>query len=876
MQKQHMMPTSPYPTSMLDIPRSNNEEILRALREKRRREQEEKERLIEEFRGMSGVEPFHRVDDKAPTVIEKISQGLQQKTEQRFDQQVKNVAFDIRKLPADPTVGVEEEVGEVPDYGGKLGGFEERQLVREDVRNPEYRGILDSGLQAGEVADPSKHVLLANLKANASESSAGKEEKKQTRDWMAFLLENYKGKRRGMERFIEGVKPAMNAGEEHDIRVPFKNSEGNTIHIQTGELEGETGTKEWGEGILKRLGLLKKWKKESQPPSPAEFTDSEGADKYLYPSDIGDVRGTLHGYKDIMKLTPDRRKVLYSDKGRRIDILANATPQERRALLKEIYSPSSTTKIAFTGASYAPRFKAWLDEAEGDQKSVDDAMQSMVMVGHKFKNSELGSLLRGDKIFQMIMKLRRAGGKRSWGKEITLEKALESDPTFKFGYPQPLKDKLKAEREAIKELPNAEKFKRDAKAVIKALTVAERNFRQAYRDGSKMAVGIGVNDQNKQAGNKWLNTYENGVTILSEEDREIINMGYLMRNQLRQNEDGSYRDTGVSTILQWIEENGGEDAQPSLAAVLGPIHQFGSKKGLRIKVDTEASEEKQQAELDEQVAENVRLGGWDQSFTWMKRRFQELKAYKGGQLARKLYTHPRTSVIVPSEKIETHEAKFQLPTGAADGGLFFSNRVDGHDEYIGSGRKGNVFGKGNLISVVRDGNRRFKLSLITKEGEWPIRADGVDNSLSLPDNLTSGKIAGGRTIDNYSKDINYVMGEGIVEILGEDEDDSRKGEDGKKRNQVLIGLLGDQGVLLDYINHRSKVLKGKAPPANDFLTQGIAPKNRKAFSHIVGAGEWYKEIALRYGVTVEQLRKWNKGRMKDGEWGNEGDTLVIQ
>ena len=115
MQKQHMMPTSPYPTSMLDIPRSNNEEILRALREKRRREQEEKERLIEEFRGMSGVEPFHRVDDKAPTVIEKISQGLQQKTEQRFDQQVKNVAFDIRKLPADPPVGVEEEVGEVPD-----------------------------------------------------------------------------------------------------------------------------------------------------------------------------------------------------------------------------------------------------------------------------------------------------------------------------------------------------------------------------------------------------------------------------------------------------------------------------------------------------------------------------------------------------------------------------------------------------------------------------------------------------------------------------------------------------------------------------------------------------------------------------------------
>ena len=211
MQKQHMMPTSPYPTSMLDIPRSNNEEILRALREKRRREQEEKERLIEEFRGMSGVEPFHRVDDKAPTVIEKISQGLQQKTEQRFDQQVKNVAFDIRKLPADPTVGVEEEVGEVPDYGGKLGGFEERQLVREDVRNPEYRGILDSGLQAGEVADPSKHVLLANLKANASESSAGKEEKKQTRDWMAFLLENYKGKRRGMERFIEGVNTAMNA-----------------------------------------------------------------------------------------------------------------------------------------------------------------------------------------------------------------------------------------------------------------------------------------------------------------------------------------------------------------------------------------------------------------------------------------------------------------------------------------------------------------------------------------------------------------------------------------------------------------------------------------------------------------------------------------
>lgn len=67
-------------------------------------------------------------------------------------------------------------------------------------------------MQAGEVADPSKHVLLANLKANASESSAGKEEKKQTRDWMAFLQENYKGRKRGMERFIEGVKTAMNAG----------------------------------------------------------------------------------------------------------------------------------------------------------------------------------------------------------------------------------------------------------------------------------------------------------------------------------------------------------------------------------------------------------------------------------------------------------------------------------------------------------------------------------------------------------------------------------------------------------------------------------------------------------------------------------------
>lgn len=48
---------------------------------------------------------------------------------------------------------------------------------------------------------------------------------------------------------------------------------------------------------------------EGEPtPSPAEFTDSEGADKYLYPSDIGDVRGTLHGYKDIMKLTPTEER----------------------------------------------------------------------------------------------------------------------------------------------------------------------------------------------------------------------------------------------------------------------------------------------------------------------------------------------------------------------------------------------------------------------------------------------------------------------------------------------------------------------------------------------------------------------------------------
>lgn len=42
---------------------------------------------------------------------------------------MKNVAFDIRKLPADPTVGVEEEVGEVPDYGGKLGALRSVNLL---------------------------------------------------------------------------------------------------------------------------------------------------------------------------------------------------------------------------------------------------------------------------------------------------------------------------------------------------------------------------------------------------------------------------------------------------------------------------------------------------------------------------------------------------------------------------------------------------------------------------------------------------------------------------------------------------------------------------------------------------------------------------
>ena len=313
-------------------------------------------------------------------------------------------------------------------------------------------------------------------------------------------------------------------------------------------------------------------------------------------------------------------------------------------------------------------------------------------------------------------------------------------------------------------------------------------------------MGVGVNDQSGDI-------YKNH-TVVSLKDRDLINQNYLLGNQLKM-KDGKYENRGIAFYMKRIRESKGaerESLKKGLAAIFGVPHQYGVQKLKNLK-DADSWDS-----FDGVVASNARIGGLDQSFEFMKRRFDEVVGYRDGKVARQLYIDPQTSVLDNNSENNTFTEGFSIRRTEDYGPLLFGNRAGkiGGDDTPIYGMKDEDY-----IRIGKNANGAFVKTVGTKDGEYNVsnqwtaspvkpgsREDGEPYKVQSI-NFQS-KVEGGLTLAKMKnrEGGEFKKKEALVQINNRNSSVTSKARGNVKVNTVRYKRLGDQGLLLDYIAYK--------------------------------------------------------------------------